>query len=208
MGRSGRYEIRSRLEVLLTHLLNWEFQPSKRTNSWRLTLLEQRIRIAGVIEESPSLRSYPADALERAYILGLNEAITETSLPEPSFPPTCPYTIGQVLDPSFLPGHRGRTMNRIDLKQPAGYDEDFALWSAEQAGLIRAGRLDRLDLDNLAEEIDSLGRSEEHQIDSRLEVLLQHLLKWQFQPEKRTRSWAASILEQRIRIGPRPEAQP
>ena len=73
-------------------------------------------------------------------------------------------------------------MNRIDLKTPVGYRDDFAQWSAEQAALIRAGKLDRVDLENVAEEIESLGRSEQYQIDSRMEVLLQHLLKWQFQP--------------------------
>ncbi|HET8729046.1 MAG TPA: DUF29 domain-containing protein [Alphaproteobacteria bacterium] len=91
-------------------------------------------------------------------------------------------------------------MNRIDLKHLASNDEDFALWSAEQAALIRAGRLDRVDLENVAEEIESLGRSEEYQIDRRLEVLIQHLLKWQFQPQRRSNSWKASIAEQRIRI--------
>ncbi|HEY9012937.1 MAG TPA: DUF29 domain-containing protein [Devosia sp.] len=92
-------------------------------------------------------------------------------------------------------------MNKVDLKKLASYEEDFALWSAEQAALIRAGKFDRVDLENAAEELESLGRSEEHQIDSRMEVLLQDLLKWHFQPEKRTNSWNASILEQRIRIG-------
>lgn len=91
-------------------------------------------------------------------------------------------------------------MNRIDLKRLASYDEDFALWSAEQAALLRAGKLERVDLENVAEEIESLGRSDRYEIDSRMEVLIQHLLKWQFQPEKRTNSWKASIREQRMRI--------
>ncbi len=91
-------------------------------------------------------------------------------------------------------------MNKIDPKKLVAYEDDFALWSAEQATLVRTGKLDRVDLENVAEEIESLGRSEEHQIDSRMEVLLQHLLKWHFQPEKRTNSWKASIHEQRIRI--------
>jgi hypothetical protein len=91
-------------------------------------------------------------------------------------------------------------MNKIDLQPLAAYDEDFALWSAEQAALLRAGKLDRIDLENIAEEIDSLGRSDGYQIDSRMEVLLQHLLKWHFQPDHRTNSWRASIYEQRYRI--------
>ena len=91
-------------------------------------------------------------------------------------------------------------MNRIDLKTPTSIDDDYALWAAEQAALVRTRRIDRLDAENVAEELDGLGRSEEHQIDSRLEVLLVHLLKWQFQPAKRKPGWKASIDEQRIRL--------
>jgi len=91
-------------------------------------------------------------------------------------------------------------MNKIDLKHLASYEEDFALWAAEQGALLRAGKIDRADIENVAEEIESLGNSEEYQIDSRMEVLIQHLLKWHFQPEKRSNSWKASIVEQRIRI--------
>jgi hypothetical protein len=91
-------------------------------------------------------------------------------------------------------------MNRIDLKKLATYEEDFALWSAEQAALLRAGRFDRVDLENVAEEIESLGRSDKHQIKSRLQVLLMHLLKWQRQPDNRSRSWASTIRDQREAI--------
>lgn len=91
-------------------------------------------------------------------------------------------------------------MNKIELHRLASYDEDFALWSAEQADLIRAGRFDRVDLENVAEEIESLGRSDRHQIRSRLEVLMTHLLKWERQPEHRSRSWAATIRDQRNKI--------
>ncbi|MDB5540494.1 MAG: hypothetical protein JWQ89_2221 [Devosia sp.] len=91
-------------------------------------------------------------------------------------------------------------MNKIDLKKLAGYEEDFALWSAEQAALIRAGKFDRVDLENVAEEIESLGRSDKHQIRSRLEVLMMHLLKWEKQPEHRSRSWASTIRGQRDAI--------
>jgi hypothetical protein len=91
-------------------------------------------------------------------------------------------------------------MNRIDLKKLASYEEDFALWSAEQAALLRAGRFDRVDLENVAEEIESLGRSDKHQIKSRLQVLLMHLLKWQRQPDNRSRSWASTIRDQREAI--------
>ena len=104
LGRGDKYEIVHRLEVLLTHLLKWEFQPAKRSNSWRATISEQRYRIDNLLQESPSLKSHPGQSLRRAYILGLNDAITQTGLPESAFPETCPYSIEQILDPDFLPG--------------------------------------------------------------------------------------------------------
>jgi hypothetical protein len=84
-------------------------------------------------------------------------------------------------------------MNRIDLKHQARYEDDFALWSAEQAALIRAGKFDRVDLENVAEEIESLGRSEKQEIQSRLTIILVHLLKLEYQPELTSGSWASSI---------------
>lgn len=104
LGRGDKYEIVHRLEVLLTHLLKWEYQPEKRSNSWRATILEQRYRIDNLLQDSPSLKPYPGEALRRAYILGLNDAITQTGLPESTFPGTCPYSVEQVLDMAFLPG--------------------------------------------------------------------------------------------------------
>jgi len=91
-------------------------------------------------------------------------------------------------------------MNKIDLKKLAGYEEDFALWSAEQAALLRAGKFDRVDLESVAEEIESLGKSDKRQIRSRLQVLMLHLLKWERQPAERSRSWASSIRDQRQAI--------
>lgn len=91
-------------------------------------------------------------------------------------------------------------MNKIDPERLAGYEEDFALWSAEQAALIRAGKFERVDLENVAEEIESLGTSDRHQIATRLEVLLTHLLKWERQPEHRSRSWSSTIRSQREAI--------
>ena len=91
-------------------------------------------------------------------------------------------------------------MNKIDPNRLAVYDEDFALWSAEQAALIRAGKLDRIDLENVAEEIESLGKSDKRQIRSRLQVLMLQLLKWERQPAERSRSWASSIRDQRRAI--------
>jgi hypothetical protein len=80
------------------------------------------------------------------------------------------------------------------------YEADYALWCAEQGALLREGRLSDIDRENLAEEIESLGGSQEDEIESRLNVLLVHLLKWKYQPEGRTGSWEGSIVEQRFRL--------
>ena len=91
-------------------------------------------------------------------------------------------------------------MNKIDLKRLASIDDDFALWAAEQAALVRAGKFDRIDGENVAGELEYLGNSQQHEIESRLAILLAHLLKWEFQPEKRSNSWKATLLEQRSHI--------
>ena len=69
------------------------------------------------------------------------------------------------------------------------YDRDFYAWANEQAALLRAGRLTEADIENIAEEIESMGRSEKRELVGRLAILLQHLLKWQFQPGRRSASW-------------------
>src|SRR5580704_181268 len=80
------------------------------------------------------------------------------------------------------------------------YDDDFFAWTQEQARLLRGGDLADIDAGNLAEEIESMGRSDRREIRSRLVVLLAHLLKWQFQPGGRTTSWSGTIVEQRHQI--------
>ena len=80
------------------------------------------------------------------------------------------------------------------------YDSDFYAWSREQVGLLRTGRLAEADIENIAEEIDSIGRTEKRELISRLEVLLLHLLKWRYQPDRRGPSGEASIRVQRNRL--------
>jgi hypothetical protein len=80
------------------------------------------------------------------------------------------------------------------------YDRDFYAWANEQAALLRAGRLTEADIENIAEEIESMGRSEKRELINRLAVLLSHLLKWQFQPAFRGNSWRLTIEEQRNRV--------
>lgn len=80
------------------------------------------------------------------------------------------------------------------------YDNDFYAWSTQQAQLLRAGKLREADIEHIAEEIETMGRTEKRELVSRLAVLLLHLLKWQFQPAKRGASWEASIRVQRNRL--------
>lgn len=80
------------------------------------------------------------------------------------------------------------------------YERDFHAWALENAALLRQRQFMEVDVENIAEELDSMGRSERHELVNRLAVLLAHLLKWRFQPERRGKSWRATIQEQRLRI--------
>jgi hypothetical protein len=80
------------------------------------------------------------------------------------------------------------------------YERDLYTWSQEQARLLRERRFDDLDLENLAEEVRSVGGSEKREIESRLEVLIAHLLKWRYQPGLRSPGWRGTIDEQRRRL--------
>ena len=103
-----------------------------------------------------------------------------------------------------MAGHRNGNGNQVGLVPAAParaeYERDFYSWLMEQARLLREGRLDALDRDNLAEEIESLGREQFNKLESALRVLLMHILKWDYQPERRSRSWALSIRDQRLAL--------
>jgi hypothetical protein len=81
-----------------------------------------------------------------------------------------------------------------------GYDDDFFRWTQHQAKLLRAGRFDLADVANLATEIEDMGKRDRRALGSRLEVLIMHLLKWQFQPEMRAGSWRGAIRTQRGKV--------
>lgn len=78
------------------------------------------------------------------------------------------------------------------------YDRDLYSWALEQSAALRAGRLENLDLGNLAEEIDDVGSEQFHKLTSAYRIVLLHLLKWDHQPERQSRSWAASIKTHRL----------
>jgi Domain of unknown function DUF29 len=79
----------------------------------------------------------------------------------------------------------------------ASYEGDFHAWAFEQAALMRALAPKTLDVENIAEELEALGRGERRAVVARWRLIIQHLLKWQYQPEKRSRSWIATVSRER-----------
>ncbi|ETS32246.1 DUF29 domain-containing protein [Photorhabdus khanii] len=77
------------------------------------------------------------------------------------------------------------------------YETDVVAWANEQAALLRAGKLSQIDIENIAEEIEDVGKSEKRELASRMAVLLAHLLKWKFQPTHQGKSWELTIKGQR-----------
>jgi hypothetical protein len=103
LGRSERAEIENRLGVLLLHLLKWKFQPAGRSGSWRASIAEQRMRLAKRLRENPSLKNAPPEALAEEYEIARLRAADETRMDEAAFPQECPFSIAEILDPSFFP---------------------------------------------------------------------------------------------------------
>lgn len=99
-------------------------------------------------------------------------------------------TTGHVLGPPTAP------------EKPAAteYENDFYSWSLQQARLLREGQWAQIDRENVAEEIESLGREQFNKLESALRVILIHILKWDHQSDRRSRSWILSIESQRIEI--------
>jgi len=103
MGRSEKRELTSRLELLLMHLLKWQYQPNFRSKSWQLTVKEQRRRVAEHLGENPSLKGMLTEVYEKAYGFAVLEAEHETGLDESIFPTRCPWTFEQAMDEGFWP---------------------------------------------------------------------------------------------------------
>lgn len=83
------------------------------------------------------------------------------------------------------------------------YEDDIVAWADQQSSLLRMGRFADLDIEHLIEEIEDVGKSERRELASRMAVLLAHLLKWAYQPERRGASWQRTIKEQRRAIAAR-----
>lgn len=103
MAKSDKRELISRLAVLLAHLLKWKYQPSRRGNSWRLTIKMQRLSTTRLLKQSPSLKHDITKSLNDAYKEGILLAASETDLKESHFPKHCPFTLKQCLEINFFP---------------------------------------------------------------------------------------------------------
>lgn len=104
LGKQQRAELRSRLKVLIGHLLKWEYQLERRSRSWLMTIRVQRRDTQELLEENPSLKPYLREALQKVYESGRDLAVGETNLPLKTFPQDCPYTLEEILSDRFYPG--------------------------------------------------------------------------------------------------------
>lgn len=80
------------------------------------------------------------------------------------------------------------------------YEQDFHMWISHNVELLRKGSVSEIDVENIAEELDAMGKNQHRELASRLRILIAHLLKWQFEPEYRSGSWKGTIIEQRHQI--------
>lgn len=103
MAGSQRRELRSRLIVLLVHLLKCRYQPERKTPSWMASLSEQRSQITLQLEESPSLAPYLMPYAEKAYPAAVTRASLETGIPKSTFPVAQPFSQEEMLDLDFIP---------------------------------------------------------------------------------------------------------
>lgn len=96
--------------------------------------------------------------------------------------------------------HKISQPSQSDRRGQALYEQDFYAWVGEQVEALRSGHTQGLDIENLAEEIEDMGRSQRRAVKSALIIILIHLLKYRYQPQHRTNSWRASIREHRRRV--------
>lgn len=103
MGRSEKRALESRLAVLITHLLKWQYQPVRRGKSWELTIKEQRLRIIKILRDNPSLKREIEACFLDIYPFAVIQAVKETGIDENVFPTVCVWTLEQALNADFLP---------------------------------------------------------------------------------------------------------
>ena len=103
MGASELRQLQSRLEVLIMHLLKWQYQSKKQSRSWTLTIEEQRKRIKRLLKKMPSLKACIQEEALEAHGYAIIKSAKETGLDKSVFPCELPYTLEQLLDDNFYP---------------------------------------------------------------------------------------------------------
>ncbi len=103
LGKRDRRKVASDLNKILEHLIKWRYQPAKRKAGWRSSIREHRDRIARILGDSPSLRTLPSEVLADEYRRARDAALDDTGLPADRIPRHCPFSIEDVLDPSYWP---------------------------------------------------------------------------------------------------------
>ena len=103
MGNNDKKSVKSNLRILLMHLLKWQYQPDKHTNSWRTTIKEHRHRLEDDFADSPSLRNYFLEVFDECYQKARDLASSETGLSLAVFPIECPFHVDLVIKSDFFP---------------------------------------------------------------------------------------------------------
>ncbi|WP_071454526.1 DUF29 domain-containing protein [Gloeomargarita lithophora] len=103
LGKSERRGIASQLTRLLLHLLKWQYQPQRRSDSWLDSITDARTQIELAIEDSPSLRNYPTEQLAESYQRARRQAAQQMAREILAFPEVCPYSLERVLAENWLP---------------------------------------------------------------------------------------------------------
>jgi hypothetical protein len=103
MGKSNKRELKSRLRVLIAHLLKWQYQAEQRSTSWKSSIREHRKELSFLLKDIPSLKNAVDDAVVEIYDDAVEWASDETAIAKQIFPSQCPYTQKQLLDKDFYP---------------------------------------------------------------------------------------------------------
>lgn len=103
LGKSERRGVASQLTRLLLHLLKWQYQSQRRSDSWLDSITDARTQIELAINDSPGLQSYPAEQLQSCYQRARLRAAKQTGMSLAAFPDVCPYAVALVLDEDWLP---------------------------------------------------------------------------------------------------------
>ncbi len=103
LGKSERRAFVSQLTRLLLHLLKWQYQPQRRSDTWLDSITDARTQLELALEDSSSLKSYPAEKLADSYQRARRQAAKQTSMNRSAFPNVCPYSLELVLTESWLP---------------------------------------------------------------------------------------------------------